>query len=215
MFKTNASGQMNKTLSYVLVAFNAVLLIAIIILYVIFFKQSSNNTNIPTLKFEGDSVATLPLAYVNIDSVLAKYNYAVDVSDELMRKAESSRASLNSKHKNLINEQQEFQRKYQNNGFLTPERAQMEAERIQKLEQELERTAGRLDQELMVEQHKVNQQITDSIRNCIQLYNLEAGYQIIFSNVSMGNILYAKDNYDITEAVLVLLNSRYHSEKKK
>ncbi|NDW09144.1 OmpH family outer membrane protein [Dysgonomonas sp. 520] len=202
-----------KNLPYVL---NAILFVAVIVLYVLFFKSGSKNDLTPSVKFENDSSFTLPVAYVNIDSVLVNYTYAKDINETLMRKFESSRASVNQKQKNFVSEQQEFQRKLQNNGFLNEERAKVEYERIQKVGLELEKTAGRLEQELAVEQHKMNTQLEDSIRNCIKEYNLQANYQVIFSNTGgLSNIIYAKEGYDITDAVLALLNSRYTSPAKK
>ncbi|MFV0467378.1 MAG: OmpH family outer membrane protein [Dysgonomonas sp.] len=205
---------MKKYLPYIL---NAILFVAIIVLYIIVFKSGKDSPKELTagVKFEDDSTSTLPIAYVNIDTILSQYNYAKDANEELMRKFESSRASLNQKQKSLQSEQQEFQRKYQNNGFLNQERAQVEADRIQKLGQDFEQMAGRVDQELAMEQHRMNAQLADSVRNCIKEYNLQANYHIILSNSGLDNILYAKDKYDITAAVLALLNSRYQSPAKK
>ncbi|MDH6354998.1 outer membrane protein [Dysgonomonas sp. PH5-45] len=196
---------------------NTVLAVAVIVLFILFFTSGKNNSATgPSLKFEkGDSAATLPIAYVNIDTLLVKYNYAKDANDVLMRKFESTRASLNQKRKNFIAEQQDFNTKYQNNAFLSPERAQAEAERIQKIGMDLEQTMARMEQEFSMEQHKVNSQLADSVRICIKEYNLSANYQMIFSNAGLDNILFAKDKYDITEAVLTLLNSRYNQADKK
>ena len=61
----------------------------------------------------------LPIAYVNIDSLLQKYNYAKDLNESLLRRAENSRANVNEKGRQLEKEMAEFQRKYQNNAFLS------------------------------------------------------------------------------------------------
>lgn len=201
-----------KNLPYIL---NAILFVAIIVLYILFFSSKKTQENTAVVQFEGDSTATLPIAYVNIDSILTNYNYAKDMNDALMRKSESAKATLNQKQKNLIAEQQEFQRKYQNNAFIGgEERAKQEAQRIQKLGVDFEEMAGRLEQEFTMEQLKMNSQLADSVRNCIKEYNLQANYHIILSNSGLDNILYAKDKYDITNAIVTLLNSRYTPASK-
>lgn len=201
-----------KNLSYVI---NGILAVAIIILFILFFTSKSESHDSPSVKFENDSTISLPLAYVNIDSVLTNYNYAKEASDELMKKSESSRASLNQKQKQIENEYVEFQRKLQNNAFLTQERAQQEQTRIQKLAADLEQTAARMDNELAMEQMKINSQLADSVRLCIKEFNKTANYQIIFSNSGLDNILYAKEKYNITNEVINLLNKRHVSAPKK
>ena len=201
-----------KNLSLVI---NGILAVAIIILFILFFKTKTNTENAPSLKFENDTTVTLPIAYVNIDSVLTNYQYAKEASDALMKKTEASRASINQKQKQLVSEQQEFQRKYQNNAFLSQERAEQEAARIQKLGAELEQTAGRLDNELTMEQIRVNNQLADSVRLCIKEFNKTANYHIIFSNSGLDNVLYAKEKYNITDKVIGMLNARHAASVKK
>nr|WP_297169104.1 OmpH family outer membrane protein [uncultured Dysgonomonas sp.] len=201
-----------KNLSLVI---NGILAVAIIILFILFFKTKTNTENAPSLKFENDTTVTLPIAYVNIDSVLTNYQYAKEASDALMKKTEASRASINQKQKQLVSEQQEFQRKYQNNAFLSQERAEQEAARIQKLGAELEQTAGRLDNELTMEQIRVNNQLADSVRLCIKEFNKTANYHIIFSNSGLDNVLYAKEKYNITDKVIEMLNARHAASVKK
>lgn len=200
-----------KNLSY---AINGVLAVAIIILFILFFTSKKDTTDTPSLKFENDSTVSLPIAYVNIDSVLTHYNYAKEASDALMKKTESSRASISQKQKQVANEQQEFNRKLQNNAFLSQERAEQEYGRIQKLTADLEQMATRLDNELTMEQMKVNNQLADSVRTCIKEFNKTANYHIIFSNSGLDNILYAKDSYDITNKVVELLNKRHAAAPK-
>lgn len=201
-----------KNLSLVI---SGILAVAIVILFILFFKAKTNTDDAPSLKFESDTTVSLPVAYVNIDSVLTNYEYAKEASGALMKKTEASRASLNSKQKQLINEQNEFQRKYQNNAFLSQERAQQEAARIQKLGADLERTAGRLDNELAMEQMRVNNQLADSVRLCIKEFNKTANYHIIFSNSGLDNILYADEKYNITQQIIDLLNTRHAAASNK
>lgn len=202
-----------KNLPYVI---NGILAIAVVVLFVLFFKSKKQEApEAPSLTFQNDSTLTIPIAYVNIDSVLTNYQYAKEASDALMKKSESSRASLNNKQKQVENEGQAFQRKYQNNEFLSQESAEQEYKRIQKLAADLEQMASRLDKEMTMEQIKVNNQLADSVRTCIKEYNKTANYEIIISNSGLDNILYAKPKYDITNQIISMLNQRHVSTVAK
>ncbi len=148
----------------------------------------------------------LPIAYINVDSLLSQYNYAQDLQKKLLDKAENDRASINSRAASLRKEQEDFQRKYQNNAFLSPERAQQEYERLAKKEADLQAYAQRLENENLTEQQKTLIEINDSIMTFIKEYNKTAGYEAILNNTAA---LYINEAYDITADVVKLLNERY------
>ena len=153
----------------------------------------------------------LPIAYINVDSLLSKYNYAKDLNEKMINKQENARASINEKARQLKKEQDDFQRKYQNNAFLSPERAQQEYQRLEKKAADLQEYAQRLDNENMLEQQKMLMQMNDSINTFIKEYNQEKKYEAIFNNAST---LYINPAYDITNEVVELLNKRYAAAKK-
>ena len=160
-------------------------------------KQAAPNQSVSddtTISSYGDK---LPIAYINVDSLLSKYNYAKDLNEKMINKQENARASINEKARQLKKEQDDFQRKYQNNAFLSPERAQQEYQR--------------LENENMLEQQKMLMQMNDSINLFIKEYNKEKKYEAIFNNAST---LYINPQYDITNEVVGLLNKRYTSAKK-
>ena len=204
-----------KNVSYII---NGVFAVAIIILFILFFtsnKKSGAEETTSPLKFaEGDS-ALLPLAYVNVDSIYLNYNLAKDANDALMKKYNSSTAEITRRQRQLEAEIADFQKKVQNNAFLSQERAQQEQLRIQQLEADLHTLAQRYQEEYAREQQKMNGQIADSLRLCLKEYNKTANYRIIFSNAGLDNVLLAKDNYDITTKIINLLNTRYKPQVSK
>ena len=113
-------------------------------------NQGSNSSSVSS---EAGQVyaGKLNIAYINIDSLLVGYNYAKDLNEALLRKQENARVSINEKGKVLEKEVADFQRKIKSNAFLSEERAQQEAMRIQQIEQNLNELSNRLNNELMVE----------------------------------------------------------------
>lgn len=191
---------------------SGVLAVALIILYILHFtsKSSVNGDAGKGLSFLlNDSSVTLPVAYVNVDSLLTNYNFAKDLNESLLRKEESTRATLNQRQGQINSAAQEFDRKLRNNAFLSQERAQQEQERIVQMNQEYQQLADRLSQEFMLEQQKLNLQMEDTIKARMKEFNADRHYEIIFSNRTTSTILYADDKYDITSEVVEFLNSKY------
>ncbi len=191
---------------------SGVLAIALIILFILHFTSRSSSGD--TTKRElsvllNDSSITLPIAYVNVDSLLMNYNFAKDLNESLLRKEESTRATLNQRQNQINSAAQEFERKLRNNAFLSQERAQQEQERILKMDQEYQQLAERLTQEFLLEQEKLNLQMEDTIKVRMVEYNLTKNYEIIFSNRTTSTILFARDKYDITDDVVEFLNNKY------
>lgn len=204
-----------KNVSYII---NGILAVAIIILFILFFSSNKKGSTEETtsLKFAGsDSTGLLPIAYINVDSIYLDYNFAKDANDALMKRYNSSSATLNSKQKQLEAAYAEYQRKAQNNVFLSQERAQQEAMAIQKMETDLQALAQRHQEDYMREQQKMNGQIADSIRSILGEFNKTANYQVIFTNNGLDNIVIAKSGYDITAKIVTLLNNRYRPEASK
>ncbi len=201
---------------------NGTIAVAVIAFSVLFFAsckdKGTSDTSTPVTNEEGEFAgATLPLAYVNIDSLLVNYEFAKEMNEGLTKKMEDIRVTINQKTKKLEKDGAEFQHKAQNNAFLSQSRYEEELTRLQKQQMDLEQTAQRLQNEWGNEQIKVNMRIADSVRVALKKYNETAKYQMIFNAREFDNILLANPAYDITDPVLTLLNSRYskaETEKK-
>ncbi|HQF11673.1 MAG TPA: OmpH family outer membrane protein, partial [Paludibacteraceae bacterium] len=131
-----------------------------------------------------------------------------------IKKQEDSRLTINSRARELQNEMNEFQRKLENNAFLSRERAEQEHTRLLKKQQELQNLDGQLTQQLLQEQQKMSEELRDTINAFLKEYNKDGRYEIIFSNTTGDNILFASKSYDITDEVVKLLNERFSNKKK-
>ena len=140
--------------SYTNYLVSGVLAVAVIILFILQFNSNSsskeeNGKNLSVLL--NDSSISLPIAFVNVDSLLVNYNFAKDLNESLLRKEESTRATLNQRENQINSAAQEFERKLRNNAFLSQERAEQEQERIMKMNQEYQQLAERLSQEFLLD----------------------------------------------------------------
>lgn len=187
--------------------------VAVIILFWLVLGNKSSETGKKALTGKGVvSVGKLPIAYINIDSLLLNYQFAKEANEALTKRQEESRLTINTKARQLQTEMGEFQRKLENNAFLSRERAEQEQVRLQKKQQELQQMDGKLSQELMQVQQKMSEGLRDTINKFIKEYNKDGKYEMILSNTSSDNVLWASKGYDITEEVTKMLNERF--EKK-
>ena len=188
---------------------NAMLAIAVVILFVLVLGNKSKIEKQQVIA-GNDTVrgGKLPIAYINIDSLLLNYTLAKESNESLIKKQEDSRLTINTNARQLQTEMAEFQRKLENNAFLSRERAEQEQLRLQKKQQELQQLDGKLSQQLVQIQQKMSEELRDTINKFMKEFNKNKKYQLIISNTSNDNILYADKSYDITSEVTKILNER-------
>lgn len=195
---------------------DTILSVAVVALFVLHFVGK------PCCKHAAEGEATpvegnLPIAYINLDSLLSNYTLAQECGEQLMKKQEDARLKLNTKMRTFQNEYADFQRKIENNAFLSRERAESEANRLQRKQEELQALEEQLTQDILTEQQQLNIRLADSLTNYLNEYNKDGRFHLILSNQGRDNVLTAVEGYDITDEITKALNARYipKANKKK
>lgn len=186
------------------VVINVILVAAVAALFVVVYTGDKQEA--PAVAVESSEV--MPIAYLNVDSLLVNYTFAQEASERLMKKQEDARLKLNTKARTLQNEMADFQRKLENNAFLSRERAEKEQQRLLKKQQELQELEAKLTEDIMLENQKLNMQLADTLTNFLEEYNADGRYHVILSNSAKDNVLMAAEQYDITDEVIDALNAR-------
>ena len=188
-------------------------------LMAVMFVQGNNNNAATATSAPATATATgtsnMKIAYVEIDSLLTKYRFWNDLNEQMIKKEENIRTTLNEKAKALDAAMREFQRKYENNGFVSQESAQQQQARLVKQQQELQALQEKLSKDLADENQKNSLQLRDSINSFLKIYNQTKGYSLIISNTGFDNLLYADPAYNITQEIVDGLNARYNPNIKK
>ena len=194
--------------------FKGLLMLAVALSFSACQNQGTSTSVAPSTTKEAAPNGNLKIAYVEIDSLLSKYNFCKDLNEMMLQKEENIRTTLNEKAKKLDADAREWERKVQNNGFTSQERAQQEQQRILKQQQDLQQQQQNLSDEFASMQQKNNLELRDSISSFLKEYNKTQNYDLILSNSGLDNLLYAKKAFDITDEVVNGLNARYTPKKK-
>jgi outer membrane protein len=200
---------MKEKIHYVI---EAVLGIAVIVLFVLFFSNNKKTNFSPTASLDSNAIShdVLPMAYIDVDSLMQKYTYSIELNEQITRKYENSRANLTEKLRKLQSEVADFQRKMETNSFLTQERAQSEQQRLIKKQDDLQKLEAQLSQELGEEQMRMNEDLRKTIISQLKEFNKGRGYHIVYGKVN-DNILFADDTYNITREVIEFLNKNHEA----
>lgn len=193
---------------------NIILFLGLIGIYVLHFagigsKQSAQTVATPYVPAEGG----LKVAYVDSDTLLAKYTYAQELEKELL-------AYKNQQEANYRNQMTQFQNDYQNylqNGdklSLSQQQAK-EAELKQRAEK-LSALEAELSNSVIERQLSENTKLLNSIFGFIKEYNeSHQNFDIILrKTLNDSPTLYVNPAMDITQEIIDGLNTEYESLKK-
>jgi outer membrane protein len=194
------------------IALFAVLFAAVAVL---FFLQFSGNkkTKKNTLTETSTDNPANGIAYVNIDTVVFKFNMYSDRKAELLEKQKKAEAELNSKGSQYEKGVKDYQDKV-NKGLVTRATAAEIEQSLYTQQQELVNLRDKLQSDLLEEDQVMNRQILEYITTYLEEHKAEYNYHYIFGKSFGSVVLYGNASYDITQKVLDGLNLKYQTEKK-
>ncbi|MBR7168496.1 MAG: OmpH family outer membrane protein [Bacteroidales bacterium] len=203
-----------------LIALNAVLLVGLIVLYILFFSSkscnSSNSQTTVTANAENTPASSLSIGYVDTDSLMLQYDYAIELNEKL-----DNYTRQENNYKDMM---MRFQNDY--NNFLktgasltlteqkkTEESLKKRADELAKMEERLMNERTKLETVIQVDQKKM----IDAVYAFVRDYN--AKHQqfnvILKKSFSESPVLYMDDNMDITREIIDGLNEEYRNVKGK
>jgi outer membrane protein len=191
------------------IALFSVLFLAVAVLFYLNIwgnkKSGKNkvNTNVPA---QG-------IAFVNIDTVIYKFDMFFDRRAELMAKQKNAEAELNSKVSLYQKNANDYQDKV-NKGLITRADAAQREQALYQQQQELTTLRDNLQSNLVEEEQVMNRQIVEYITSYLEANKADYNYQYIFGKSFGSVILYGDGGLDITQKVLDALNIKYQAEKK-
>jgi outer membrane protein len=198
----------------ILIAINAVLLLGLIGIYVLHFTSRTNTKQNVDATAPLQKEGGLTVAYVDSDTLLAKYQYAIDLQEELNKYKDSQ-------EKNYQQQVTKFQKDYQTylqtgeNMTLSQQQA-TEAELKQRSEK-LATLEAELTQKVMQKQLDANIELLNRIFAFVREYNAaNQQFDIIMRKTFNDSpTLYMNPAMDITNEIIEGLNEEYKTVKGK
>lgn len=198
-----------KKLSVVLYA---VLFLAVAGLYFLHFSGNKKTKKGETTTNNVGSPAQ-GIAYINIDSVIFKFDMFLDRRNDLMAKQKSAEAELNSKGTQYQKDVKDYQDKA-NKGLITRASAAQVEQSLGQQQQELVTLRDKLQSNLVDEEQVMNRQILEYITKFLEENRADYNYQYILGKSFGSVVLYGDNSLDITQKVRDAINKKYKAEKK-
>ena len=149
--------------------------------------------------------------YVDLDTVLSKYNLAKDYNEEMLRMQTNMESEVK-RHENSIQSfASSMQKKLQNNGYLSEESYKADQDKINNMQATAQRSVASLQNNFETAAMNAQKTVNDSIQAFIKDYNAKKGYDAIFFKAAT---LFINPDLDITSEVVEGLNARYNKVKK-
>lgn len=193
----------------------ATLALAVIVLFVLHFTGWGKPEGKKAEHSVGPGLpdVTLQVAFVNMDSIIANYDYYIVLRDELLAKQEKSGAELKSKFDTWQRQATKLEDDRQKL-LITSKTYEETGQRLVKERENLLQLQQNLSQELLEEEQVMNRKVYFAIIDYLKEYNKDGRYQFILSSSLGGSVLYASESLDHTAIVLEALNNRYRADKK-
>jgi len=170
---------------------------------------NNNQNHKPVSTNEEGKGKTTVIAYVDIDSFEAKYEYLKEQRKQFQSKQNAMEAELQRSAQQLQASAQTADQKARS-GNMTEAEFSATQKKLAQMQQSLELRQQSLTQQLMAEKDQFNDKLHKELDDFLKEYNKDKKYDYILSYSSAGGsqILLANPDYDITEDVIKGMNER-------
>ena len=183
---------------------NIILLVAVGILYFLFFKGDKPSSTTLKAGPKDTSRSSSSIAYFDMDSVENQYIEIKNLREQLKADEQVLTNELDGLKSDYTKRMQELQAQAKT---MTQEQGENAQAEIYKKEQTIRQKEAENGQKLQVKQFNMVQQINKKIEEFLKSYNSQGKYAYIFSH-SPGDFIYYKDSvYNITNDIVSGLNA--------
>ncbi|MCB0527247.1 MAG: OmpH family outer membrane protein [Lewinellaceae bacterium] len=158
------------------------------------------------------SSAGIKIAYVNGDTLDAKYEWLKQQKEAIQQRIRNAENNLAAKQEALMRDANALQEKFQT-GTMSQADAEKQQAALMQRGQRLQEEEERLRKSLGEEQKKAFNDLYANVEEKLKTLSGQIGYDYILSYSRGGQILLANDSLDITNEVLDLLNTREENKK--
>lgn len=193
---------------------NCILLVGLVLLYIFHFtgigarsgkSLANNDAKAPVAVGEGG----IKVAYINTDTLMAKYQYAIDLQKQLK---DFQTAKENSYKQQMTQFQKDYQAYVSGGGEkMTLSQQQAKEKELTDRAARLQNLEGELAQQVAEKTMQESEKMTNAVYAFIREYNKQnQQFDLILSrSFSSSPILYGNEGMDITDEIVKGLNEEY------
>ncbi|HVY73598.1 MAG TPA: OmpH family outer membrane protein [Puia sp.] len=163
----------------------------------------------PAASPNNSTAAPFRIAYFNLDSLEAHYNYFQDMLQQVRAKQDEGNAELGRLQNSYQKRIAEWQKK---GNTMTAEENQQFQQEYAKMQQDFQMRQQNIQEALFKRNEDLKADIREKIQDYLKEYNKSKGYNYIISNESISFVYVSDTTYDITNDLVRGLNEGY---KKK
>jgi outer membrane protein len=176
-----------------------------------FMEKDDPKEHRPVLKMPEFSSGSNTIVFVNTDELLQNYELVGILTNELEAERKRKNVDFSAKQKAYESDAAYFQSQVEKQ-TISEASAQQIYEKLMQQQQELYKLQDQYASELSQKEFEMNLILLDSVKNYLARLNKFYNYDYILSSNNTGNILFAKDTFEITNQVLEGLNREYNEK---
>lgn len=195
---------------------NAVLILAVGILYYLYFslRHHEGKNDILSGSNLSGNLPEANIVYINSDTLNAKYDMSVEMRKDIEAEEKRMTAELEAKSKDHESKVADFIDKKNKGLLLSSEMEKMyndltaEEQGLMKLKQDMTLKLGE-------KERVMNNNLVNNVVEYLKKFNKNGKYTYIFSHAFGSSLLFVTDSLNITSPVVKGLNEEYAKNKKE
>jgi outer membrane protein len=195
-----------------LLALNIVLLLAVGILFFLFFTRKNNTTSVIPIRTGPDTAAQwqhTPVAYFDMDSIEANFILWKRVQAEVVKREAGINDTINQMKMGFQSYYQKLQAQSAN---LSPRQKDSLGNELAQMDAEIKNRSAELNQNYQTYFMSKQQEIVTLIKNYCKEFNKDRRFSYIIAR-EPGLFYYTDTAYNVTSELLKGLNSFYSKKK--
>ena len=149
----------------------------------------------------------ISVAYVDINLLVEGYTRTGIERAAFEKKAGRLKANQDSLIRNWQDELKQYEKE---RSTMSQRELALKQELLSNKQQQINQYQQVIEQQIQAENQKTNQLILQDINNYITKFGKQNPHHIILGALGNGNIMYAKEQIDLTQQILDGLNNQYH-----
>lgn len=192
----------------ILITVNALLVIAVAILFFLYFNQ---NREIHSKSFNAVTPANFKIAYFDLDSLNSQYAGLKQMRQYLNSRDTMIGKQLAQMRDRYINKVKEYQQK---GPSLSQQQQSSYEQELMKMKNDYESAEQQKRQEQQAEYVRRIQEVKLKIQDFLKDYCRQKGLSFVFASDESDNLYYKDSAYNVTSEVVKLLNEQYQKPLK-